>query len=302
MSHIAAAMLLGFVSASDLQRVRALLADSPELIAARTKQGQTPLHAAAQGRDAGVLRFLLDAGADVATTDKHGDTPLHVAVRGYASEGVEMLLEEPADVDAKNDRGYTPLHAAAYYGGQDDKAVTLRGRITALLLAKGADVAAREAQGLTPLHLAAVKGRAQMVNPLLVRKADVNAKDHRGRTPLHHAAAANHTSVIELLVANGAEVNAADPRGSDRDAAGGWGPGQCRQRPWRDSIARGCLERPGRGRSRSPGYGGGHPSAGQRRGRGNERCGRGYPAGPRCEAWPRAAGGTAAARSLDFWL
>ncbi|MHC4235929.1 MAG: ankyrin repeat domain-containing protein, partial [Planctomycetota bacterium] len=102
MSHIAAAMLLGFVSASayglgdeaagihaaaqagDLQRVRALLADSPELIAARTKQGQTPLHAAAQGRDAGVLRFLLDAGADVATTDKHGDTPLHVAVRGYA--------------------------------------------------------------------------------------------------------------------------------------------------------------------------------------------------------------------------
>ena len=199
--------------AGDLERVKQLLAKSPGLLEAKSKSGQTPLHAAVLARDLTVAKFLLDAGADAGAINKHAETPLHVAVRAFRARAVEMLLKHQADASARDDRGYTPLHAAAYYGGQDDEAVKLRGQITTLLLGAKADLTAQEADGLTPLHLAALKGRPAMVDLLLAGGAEVNAKDQRGRSPLHHAAAGNHKAVIERLLAKGAEVDATDKSG-----------------------------------------------------------------------------------------
>lgn len=199
--------------AGDLERVNQLLAKSPGLLEAKSKSGQTPLHAAVLARELAVAERLLNAGAHIGATDKHAETPLHVAVRALRARAVEVLLKHQADVSARNDRGYTPLHAAAYYGGHDDEAVKLRGRITTLLLGAKADLTAQEADGLTALHLAALKGRAAMVDLLLAGGAEVNAKDQWGRSPLHHAAAGNHKAVIERLLAKGAEVNATDKLG-----------------------------------------------------------------------------------------
>src|SRR6185503_978222 len=86
----------------------------------RDRCGLTPLHTAAWNGSRGVVRSLLDHGADVNATVRSaegyspewGNTPLHYACRAGSKEIVEMLLNAGANVNASNQRGQTPLHMA----------------------------------------------------------------------------------------------------------------------------------------------------------------------------------------------
>ena len=77
----------------------------------KRKDGNTPLHTAAQFGHKEVAELLIAKGADVnAAVD--GITPLHFAVARGHKEVAELLIAKGADVNAKNDGGETPLDGA----------------------------------------------------------------------------------------------------------------------------------------------------------------------------------------------
>jgi ankyrin repeat protein len=98
----------------DLERVKAMLKDDPDLVFSRDFSGQTALHwAVIQGRtETDMVKLLLANKADVnAKASNSGWTPLHMAVLSGHKDIVELLLAGGADVNAKS-KYQTPLRVA----------------------------------------------------------------------------------------------------------------------------------------------------------------------------------------------
>jgi cytohesin len=159
----------------EVQRIKALIQDSPDLINSPDQSGQTPLHKAAAAGQLVVARFLLANKADVnARLTKDGSaTPLILAAGSGHKTMVELLLANGADVNASG---------SLSTGGTKRTG--------------------------TALHFAAANNYKSLAEVLLANKADVNAKGDNGRTPLHEATAAGYRPIVELLLANGADINA----------------------------------------------------------------------------------------------
>jgi ankyrin repeat protein len=155
----------------DLEKVKALLKDNPDLVFSKDGFGWTPLHWAADTGHKDVAELLLANKADATAKNNLGDTPLHWAAWRGQKAVAELLLTNKADANAKNNFGDTPMHWA---GWQGQKAVA------ELLLTNKADVNAKTTNGWTPLHLALAAGRKDVVELLLANKADVNANPVQG--------------------------------------------------------------------------------------------------------------------------
>ena len=109
----------------------------------------------------GVMRALLDAGADLHLTTSDGTTPLMAAaglgpatytpreprgVRARSSErAVEFLHGAGADINATNEAGFTALHGSAFRGMNE---------VIEYLVANGADIDARDFRGRTAFRMA----------------------------------------------------------------------------------------------------------------------------------------------------
>ena len=80
----------------------------------RDDDGETPLHHAMRSDAVGVVRLLLERGAEASAQNHDGNTALHQIVRWYdhdteaRSEIVNLLIEYGADTDAANSDGDTP--------------------------------------------------------------------------------------------------------------------------------------------------------------------------------------------------
>ena len=201
----------------ELQGIKAIIKDSPDLINARIQTGsinqyQTRLHKAAELGQLTVAQFLLANGAQVDALDSMNRTPLHLAALNGHKSLVELLLANKAAVDGKMTPSSTPLHLAANNGHK---------LVAAVLLAHGAKVNARTWSGWTPLHNAVVHGNKAVAELLLEQKADLNAastssetepgsKYGAGSTPLHLAAIKSDAGLVEWLCANGADMNVKD--------------------------------------------------------------------------------------------
>lgn len=206
--------LMTAAGAGDVAKVKALLAASPGLLAAKTETGQTALHAAVLAPNAAAVVFLIEQGANVNAADARQETPLHVAVGSLRADSAKVLLKAGAGIDAKNRDGATPLHIVALSGTAATEDAARRKALTALLLDSKADHKAAESAGMTVLHLAAMKGRTELLSLLTEKGADISAKNAAGQTPLHLAAAGNHKDVIEWLLGKGAAVKAVDNEGA----------------------------------------------------------------------------------------
>jgi ankyrin repeat protein len=219
----------------DLNKIKALVKDHPELISSRDKSGNTPLHLAAFHGNPDVVAFLLANGADVNAknnypifapgdlegmfgahsanqtdpvilltahgvafnTVSNGYTPLDLALFSFKhKDTVDMLLAKGADVNATAASGTTPLFWAIMRGQKDD---------VTLLLAKGANLNAKDAYENSMLHIAVRMGYRSIVELLLNKGADVNAKDQRGRTPFSYALEGTDETMIKLLRSHGAK-------------------------------------------------------------------------------------------------
>ena len=144
----------------DLERVRALLRDNPELALSADCNGYAPLHKAADGGHTEVVELLLASGADANAKTADGWMPLHYAAAFGHRAVAELLVARNADVNAKVNNGFSPLHWAARNGYVD---------VVRLLLACKANVDAKDRdddKGRTPLDFAALKGHKDVVELL----------------------------------------------------------------------------------------------------------------------------------------
>jgi ankyrin repeat protein len=93
----------------------------PALIAAHSSDGWTPLHLAAFFGHRDLALRLIERGAEVdaRSTNAMKNTPLHAAAAGRKAELVKLLLKEGADPNATQEGGWTALHGAAQNGDRE---------------------------------------------------------------------------------------------------------------------------------------------------------------------------------------
>ena len=99
--------LLDAVVMRDVRRVRELLKLGADANARDAEHEETPLMLAARFADAGMVRLLLDAGAEVDALDDKGRAALFYAP--VPSEVFEALRAADADVHARDGEGNTIL-------------------------------------------------------------------------------------------------------------------------------------------------------------------------------------------------
>ncbi len=182
----------------DLEGVKNLIAQNPELVNARDKHGRTPLHWACRGVHLEVVKFLVDKGADVNVEDSNKVVPLHsLAIRNSAS-AIAILVAKGANVDIKDYGGQTALHHAAINDAAD---------ATALLIKEGAEIESRDDYQRTPLILCARQsGGPETIRILLEAGANINARDKFQASSLVLAAWRGKKEVVDILMDAGADV------------------------------------------------------------------------------------------------
>jgi ankyrin repeat protein len=191
--------ILNAASRGQVDQVRKILGQRPDLVNAKDANGATPLHMAVNPLSSG-----------------------SIGASGNYPETVSLLLSSGAEVNAKDHDGSTPLHEAAYFQGWDTtrERITTKGRtvypgeltaeIIRLLISNGADIEARSERNAhaTPLHHAAAHGLKEAVVVLVQSGADVNARLSAGGgrfTPLDVARLANRWDVVNFLKSHGAQ-------------------------------------------------------------------------------------------------
>ena len=141
---------------ADVEKIKLLLKDNPQLVNAKDENGLTPLHLVA-GTGVGdwpgqkeTAQLLIAGGADVNARSNEGITPLHWA-SGLGKKAIveQLLAQKGVEINAADMDGSTPLHWACAWGFDE---------IAGLLGNKGADVGAKDKDGLTPLQIATKKG------------------------------------------------------------------------------------------------------------------------------------------------
>ena len=122
-----------------------------------TRDGETPLHAAASVDAAEAATRLLARGANVNARTVLDWTPLHYAAWYNADRVVGALLAGGAGVNARAAGDWTPLHMAAWTASYEAAVV---------LLEAGANLAARNDDDETPLEVS----RSNRMRALLSRR------------------------------------------------------------------------------------------------------------------------------------
>jgi ankyrin repeat protein len=194
------------VNANDVGRVVQLIregadVDAPDL-------DGPPINLAAAKGLLGVVRILVDAGADIeAVGDPANSHPLHIAAMYGQPETAAFLIARGAKVDSRDDWGRTPLMVAATFGTSD---------MAELLLLAGADPISRDSywQG-TALHCAAMSGHVGIVRMLIDAGVPVDLRSgHDGETALHFASGQTSRDLVVYLLAQGADINSRDDTGA----------------------------------------------------------------------------------------
>lgn len=81
------------VEAGNTEKVKALVAATPDTVKGKDDQGRTPLFLAAYKGNPALMKLLLEAGADVNATDRAGKSALSYACEASNPEAVELLFQ-----------------------------------------------------------------------------------------------------------------------------------------------------------------------------------------------------------------
>lgn len=169
------------------------------LLSGASTDATTPLHDAVEKNDIGVVRTLLQGGADAKAANRYGVTPLSLACTGGDAELVELLLSAGADPNTILPGGETVLMTASRSGNV---------QVVRALLRRGAQVDAKEARrSQTALMWAAAEGHVEVVEALLAAGASLQTRLDSGFTPFLFAVREGQLGVVRAMVKAGANVN-----------------------------------------------------------------------------------------------
>jgi ankyrin repeat protein len=198
--------LFAAIRAGDAERVRALVAEDPELASSRDENGLSAVLTALYHRQAEALEALLAADPELDVLDA-------------AATGRLALLRAHLEADqdalgARSPEGFTPLHLAAFFGG---------GPAVRLLLGAGMDADADQQNPaqVRPLHSAVAARDHDAARALLEAGADPTCAQQGGFTPLLAAAHSDDPEMVALLLRHGADPKLAADDGRDPAAMAG---------------------------------------------------------------------------------
>jgi len=193
------------IQQGNIDAVRAILAEKPDVLESRNERNLTPLILASLQGHTEIVRCLLEKGADLNATDNEGSNVLHNAAAGGHDDIMALFFARGMDVNAKDNRGMTALHFACSRGFLPS---------ARFLISEGADVHAEENNGRTSLFFAAASGNLDLCRLLIENGAHADVQNRFARTPLTYAIWRDHQDVADLLISNGADVNLKDVDGN----------------------------------------------------------------------------------------
>lgn len=185
------------VRQGEIEKVRAMLIEHPELADARDKNGLSAVMNA--------MYYQRRAVADLLVASRL-DLDIFEAVATSQTGRVKFLLERNhSQASNYSSDGFTPLHVAAFFG---------RPEIAEALIAAGAaiNLVSKNQLRAAPLQSAAAGRQPGVARVLLANGADPNVRGDGGYSPLHEAAGNGDLGLVKLLLDYRANINA---RGDD---------------------------------------------------------------------------------------
>lgn len=168
----------------------------------------TPLHYCVGGDQ---VELLVQARASLHDQSKDGCTPLHAAASHGRLDALRRMVQLRANIEARHDSLETPLHIAARHGFHEVAEVLLDSGAKTAVFGKtppntcDAAYSFRGWTGGSPLHVAAHHGQTAIIELLLARRVNVQMRVPagvlRGGTALHWAAAGDvRGEALQLLL------------------------------------------------------------------------------------------------------
>jgi ankyrin repeat protein len=194
--HVTALFGLPIVSKKFISR---LGKEAAVYVNAMDSIGQAPLLLAARAGHEGMVKLLINTGADINALAVHYGNALRGASEGGYEKIVMILLNAGADIEALGGEYGSALYAASDSG--HEQTVTL-------LLTAGADVNAWGGYHGSPLRAASEGGHEQVVKLLLDAGADINAEDEYQGSALQRASEGGYEQVVKMLLDAGADIEA----------------------------------------------------------------------------------------------
>ena len=153
----------------DLNRVKALVEEHPEIVNSHNSNGETPLYMATYYGDLPIIEYLVEHGTDIEQREKQaGWTALHISINFGYTDVFEYLINQGADWNKKTNYEDTPLINACRKNKDNNNLEIIK-----MLLILGADVNAENVVGHTALSYAKEKND-EIVVQLLTDVLDAN--------------------------------------------------------------------------------------------------------------------------------
>ena len=154
--------------------------------------GTTLFYAVING-DQGIVRTLINYGADVNITNLFQETPLIIAAKNGSKQIAKILIKHNANPNTQDLYGKNPLMHAILSNNSE---------IVNDIIAQNIDINAKDHNQETALIYAAKIGNTNIVKLLIARNADTKIKDNSGKTALQYAKENKHKNIVKLLKNN----------------------------------------------------------------------------------------------------